>query len=218
MAPERHSVARQATARGVDREPWRVSVRGQADEDRLNRGGDKVGISRRKLLVVLGGTAATATVATVTLAGEPSVARAQVTRGRGQWTSFGSVSLLGWSRHALTQAGSHRGHDVSSDPVPSAVHGAWTDAVLVDVEVHNGTRNPMELSPGQFRVRVDDDGPTVSLYRADRVPGAMAAGTTATLRISYLVPPKGRALSLEFADAGAMTTLGLGRLDDERSL
>lgn len=218
MAPERHSSARQATARVMAREGLRGSVRGQVDEDRLDRGGDKVGISRRKLLVVLGGGAASASVATVTLAREPSGARAQVTRGRGQWTSFGSVSLLGWSRHALTRAGSHRGHDVSSDPVPSAVHGAWTDAVLVDVEVHNGTRNPMELSPGQFRVRVDDDGPTVSLYRADRVPGAMAAGTTATLRISYLVPPKGRALSLEFADAGAMTTLGLGRLDDERSL
>ena len=215
MAPERHSGARQATARGVAREGLRGSVRGHVDEDRLERGGDKVGISRRKLLVVLGGTAASATVP---LAREPSEVRAQVTRGRGQWTSFGSVSLLGWSRHALTRAGSHRGHDVSLNPVPSAVHGAWTDAVLVDVEVHNGTRNPMELSPGQFRVRVDDDGPTVSLYRADRVPGAMAAGTTATLRISYLVPPKGRAVSLEFTDAGAMTTLGLGRLDGERSL
>ena len=54
--------------------------------------------------------------------------------------------------------------------------------------------------------------------RVRTMPGAMAAGTTETLRISYLAPPKGRALSLEFADAGAMTTLGLGRLDDERSL
>jgi hypothetical protein len=179
---------------------------------------DKLAISRRKLLVVLGGTAASAAVATVTLGREPSAARAQVTRGRGQWTSFGSVSLLGWSRHSLAPAGSHRGHDVSSVPVPSAVHGAWTDAVVVDVEVHNGGRTPMELAPGQFRVRVDEDGPTVSLYRADRVAGAMAAGTTATMRISYLVPPKGRDLSLEFADAGAMTTLGLGGLDDERSL
>ena len=81
---------------------------------------------------------------------------------------------------------------------------------------------PDGASPGQFRVRVDDDGPTVSLYRADRRPGPMAAGTTATLRISYLVPPAGRALSLEFADAAATTTRGLGRLEtsgacDERA-
>jgi hypothetical protein len=213
MARERHSSARRATQMvGCD------STEESVGEDTLHGGVDKLAISRRKLLVVLGGTAASAAVATVTLGREPSAARAQVTRGRGQWTSFGSVSLLGWSRHSLAPAGSHRGHDVSSVPVPSAVHGAWTDAVVVDVEVHNGGRTPMELAPGQFRVRVDEDGPTVSLYRADRVAGAMAAGTTATMRISYLVPPKGRDLSLEFADAGAMTTLGLGGLDDERSL
>lgn len=83
---------------------------------------------------------------------------------------------------------------------------------MVEVEVRNRTRQAVELSPGQFRVRVDGDGPTVSLYRADRVPGAMAARSTTTMRISYLAPPPERPLSLEFSDAGAMTTLGLGAL------
>jgi hypothetical protein len=175
-------------------------------------------ISRRRVLVVLGSTAASASAAAATVllnvGGPPS----GVLRGRGRRTSFGSVSLLAWSRLALTpsSAGGHQHHHAaSSAPVPSAVHGAWTDAVVVDVEVHNGAKRPMELSPGQFRVRVDDDGPTVSLYRADRAPGPVDAGSTTTMRISYLVPPQGRALWLEFADAAAMTTHRLGRLDVE---
>jgi hypothetical protein len=170
-------------------------------------------ISRRHALVVLGGGAATAAVARLALfRGQSS---SDVTRGRGQWTSFGSVALLASSRLALESpaaAGHH--HTVSSTPVPSAVHGAWTDAVRVEVEVHNGSRRAMALSPGQFRVRVDGSGPTVSLYRADGGPGALEPGTTSTLQITYLAPPRGRPLSLEFADAGAMRTLALGSLDE----
>jgi hypothetical protein len=174
-------------------------------------------ISRRKILVVLGGTAATAAVANVALTRGRS--SPELTRGRGQRTSFGSVALLGWSRQALAPSApaSHHHPADPTTPVPSAVHGAWTDAVDVDVEVHNGSRVPMELSPGQFRVRVDGDGPTVSLYRADRAAGQVAAGSSTTLRISYLAPPQGQRLSLEFDDAVAMTTLALGPLDDERA-
>jgi hypothetical protein len=179
-------------------------------------------ISRRRILVVLGGTAASAAIANAALTrGRSSPG---LTRGRGQWTSFGSVSLLAWSRLALapSAAGRHQPqhrhqHLAPAVPVPSAVHGAWTDAVVVDVEVHNGARTPIALSPGQFRVRVDDDGPTVSLYRANRSPGPMTAGSTTTLRISYLAPPQERRLSLEFEDAVAMTTVALGPLDDGRA-
>jgi hypothetical protein len=170
------------------------------------------------MLVALGGTAASAAVASIVLTRGRSSAP---TRGRGEWTSFGTVALLAWSRLALAPSGEgshrHHGHEhtASSAPVPSAVHGAWTDAVVVDVEVHNGSRNPLELSAGQFRVRVDDDGPTVSLYSSDRPAGPVEPGSTTTMRISYLVPPSGPPLSLEFADASAMTTHRLGRVDDE---
>jgi hypothetical protein len=172
-------------------------------------------ISRRKILAVLAGTAASAAAANLALSRGRS--SPEPTRGRGQRTSFGSVALLAWSRQTLAPSApaSRHHHADSTTPVPSAVHGAWTDAVEVDVEVHNGTRQPMRLSPGQFRVRVDGNGPTVSLYRADRGPGAVAAGSTTTMRISYLAPPRSRPLSLEFDDADAMTTLALGRLDDE---
>ena len=98
--------------------------------------------------------------------------------------------------------------------MPSAVHGAWTDVVVVDVQVHNGSRDPIELSPGQFRVRVDGGGPTVSLYSSDRQAGPLEAGATTNLRISYLAPPPGSAISLEFADAISARTHRLGRLDE----
>jgi hypothetical protein len=170
-------------------------------------------LSRRKVLVALAGSAASAALArTVMARGRPGVP----TRGRGQPTSFGSVALLGWSRLALAPSspGHHHG-PASGAPVPSAVHGAWTDAVEVDVAVHNGSPQQMELSPGQFRMRLDR-GPTVSLYRADRVPGPLAPGSTATMRISYLAPAPEHGLSLEFDDAAVMTTLAVGRLDDVR--
>jgi|tagenome__1003787_1003787.scaffolds.fasta_scaffold20753583_2 hypothetical protein len=168
--------------------------------------------TRRKVLVALAGSAASAALARSVLTRGRAAAPAA---GRGQPTSFGSVALLGWSRLALAPSspGHHHG-PASGAPVPSAVHGAWTDAVEVDVAVHNGSRQQMELSPGQFRMRLDDGGPTVSLYRADRAPGPLAPGSTATMRISYLAPAPDHGLSLEFDDAAVMTTLAVGRLDD----
>jgi hypothetical protein len=171
-------------------------------------------LSRRKVLMALAGSAASAVLARTVLtrgsAGVPS-------RGRGQPTSFGSVVLLSWSRLALAPSSPGHHHGAGSGaPVPSAVHGAWTDAVEVDVVVHNASRRQTELSPGQFRMRVDGGGPTVSLYRADRAPGPLAPGSSATMRISYLAPAPDQGLSLEFDDAAVMSTLALGPLDEDR--
>lgn len=173
---------------------------------------EMAGVSRRAALSAAGGGVASAVAAGVVLM------RAHTSvgpiHGRAIATSFGSVSLRG-SRLLLATAGvvqHEHGHAASGALVPSAVHGAWTDAVEVDVEVHNGLHSPMELSPGQFRVRVDDTGPTVSLYSADRDAGPVEPGSTTTMRIRYLVPPPDRGLSLEFADAGAVAPVRLGRL------
>ena len=175
------------------------------------------GVSRRAAIAAAGGGAASAVAAGVVLmrahtSGGPTHGRA----GRAIATSFGSVALLGSSRPLLAPAGvaqHEHGHAASGALVPSAVHGAWTDAVEVDVEVHNGLHSPMELSPGQFRVRVDDTGPTVSLYSADRDAGPVEPGSTTTMRIRYLVPPQEHGLSLEFADTGAAAAVLLGTLE-----
>ena len=178
-------------------------------------------ISRRAVIMGLGSGAASVAAAGAVLVWARS--SSGPSRRRGAATSFGSVALLGSSRLALAPAGAAQhatahgragnpGHDVSGIPVPSAVHGAWTDAAVVDVEVHNSSQTPMELSPGQFRVRVDGGGPTVSLYSADRDAGPVEPGSTTRLRISYLVPPPDRGLSLEFADTGAAAPVRLGRV------
>lgn len=147
-------------------------------------------------------------------------------------TSFGSVAVLGssridtatarGSRHggaasgvraegALHPAAGHTGAALSTDaPVASAVHGAWTAGVVVDVEVHNRLQRAVELSPGQFRVRVDRHGPTVSLYSSDWEAAPLEPGSTTTLQISYLAPPADRSLSLVFDDTASRRSVELG--------
>ncbi len=128
-------------------------------------------------------------------------------------TSFGTVVVLGSSRIEAAAPGaahvtsSHGGADAL---VPSAVHGAWTAGVLIDVSVRNRLRRPVELSPGQFRVRVDRDGPTVSLYSSDRDAEPLEPGAARTLRITYLAPPPDLPLSLLFEDPGARRPVDLG--------
>jgi hypothetical protein len=138
------------------------------------------------------------------------------TRGRGRWTSFGTVTVLGADRlaggaahHATTHV-----HTVV-DAGTLAVHDPWRDTVVVDVEVHNGGREPLLVSPGQFRLRVGD-GPTVSLYDSDRPPGPVPAGSTTRMRISYLAPPPGDELTVEFTEAGAVSGLRVGRVEARR--
>jgi hypothetical protein len=175
-------------------------------------------LSRRGMLLGAGATGVAAVGAGALL----NRAAPPTSRGAGVWTSFGTVALVGWSRRSLAgpvdhEAGhEHAGGDehTGSVLVPSAVHGAWTDAATVDLRVHNGSQEPIELSPGQFRVRAGDEGMTVSLYSADRPAGPVPPGSTAALRIDYLVPPEGTALALEFADALSDRTHDLGRLED----
>ena len=130
----------------------------------------------------------------------------QLVGGRPTATSFGSVTVHASSRVA-TVAGGARHHLAAAAhpgdiPVASMVHGAWTDAVLVDVEVQNTSRRAVELSPGQFRMRVEG-GPTVSLYSADRDAGPLGPGAGTRLQIRYLAPPSRNRLRLEFQDLGS---------------
>ena len=174
-------------------------------------------LTRRRILVGAGATGVAALGAGVLVDRAGPGAPGQ---GAGEPTSFGSVALVGWSRRSLAPGADHTATHVHDGPhppgaealVPSAVHGAWTDAMTVEVSVHNGTRAPIELSAGQFRVRVSGGDMTVSLYAADRPAGPLAPGESALLRIDYLVPPVGLGLALEFADALSDRIHQLGRL------
>lgn len=184
-------------------------------------------MSRRGTLVALGGVVASGVSAGLVLVGKrPSTGPE---RGRGETTSFGSVALLrsrrrpagagpsgsaqpGHAQHAHLHQGtspSEAGRDLA--------HGVWSESLDVDVEVRNGSNAPILVSPGQFRVRVGDSGTTVSLYSSDRVPGMVEAGSTTDMRISYLVPPRGTPLSLEFSEPGAVRGVRVGRLASRRA-
>lgn len=181
-------------------------------------------ISRRAVVVAVGGSAMS--FAAISLSRSRSWTGG--TRGGPARTSFGSVAVLGSSRidgaaappHGAHAAGPqstavhpavHPGGALSADaPSGSAVHGAWTAGVVVDVEVHNRLRRPIELSPGQFRVSVDGGGPTVSLFSSDREAAPLEAGATTTLQISYLAPPPDQRLSLVFDDTGSQSPVDLG--------
>jgi hypothetical protein len=171
-------------------------------------------MSRRGLVIVVGA----GTLAAAFGLAHP-FGSATVEQGQRHRTSFGSVTLLGSARVAAATAGAHgaahaatvagRAADV---PVGSRVHGAWTDAVVVDLDVRNDRTQLLGLSPGQFRLRVGATGPTVSLYSADRDAGVLATGAAARMRITYLAPPPDQELSVEFDDPGAGARLVLGRV------
>ena len=102
----------------------------------------------------------------------------------------------------------HPGHEFSDDGLANP-HGIWSETVLVGVEVHNGLDRPMLFSPGQFRLRVGADGPTVTAYDAERPPGGLEADSTLTTWVSFLAPEDADDLSVEFSDPEADDVLSL---------
>ncbi|HEX8781002.1 MAG TPA: hypothetical protein VF728_07515 [Nocardioides sp.] len=181
-------------------------------------------VDRRVLLLVTGSGLVTTLVTGRALLTGPL----GPTRGAGVTTSFGSIVLLGWAYEALAPGSAAHGsgdpvgrgghpagavRDRAPRPVPSAVHGAWTDAVAVELEVHNGSRAPLVLSPGQFLVRVQRGGPTVALYSADHGGEPVAPGTSTRMQIRYLVPPPDREVSLEYVGSVGRRPLRIGTLE-----
>jgi hypothetical protein len=127
-----------------------------------------------------------------------------ISRGAGAWTSFGTVAVLRAERQSrLGAATSAAGHgDHASAPVTSLEPGNHTfaDVVALEVEVHNGTSGPVLLSPGQLRLRLGEQGPTVTPRDSGRAVGAVAAGATERLWVSYLAPSDAGELAAEFTD------------------
>lgn len=171
-------------------------------------------LSRRHVFLGLGGTLTTGVAARAWLGGGSGSGRSP-SRGRGKWTTFGSVALLGWNRQhhdtmsaAIRHGGGHQGGHQADDGLANP-HGVWAESVLVGLEVHNGLDRPMLFSPGQFRLRVGADGPTVTAYDTERPPGALPAGSTLTTWVSFLAPKGADDLAVEFADPDADDVLAM---------
>jgi hypothetical protein len=190
----------------VIRQPW-----GAGTADGPDPAGGLPDLSRRHLLAALAGTALAAGAAGAVVAGAPdgpAGGRATPSRGRGAATSFGSVAVVGALRAPRPDDGGHL-HGDGQAPSGALLDSTWSDTVRADVEVHNGLDRAVLMSPGQFRLRVGRDGPTVSPYAVGSVAGPVAPGATVTTWVTYLAPAGATALSLEYTDTGRPGVLRL---------
>lgn len=103
----------------------------------------------------------------------------------------------------------HGDRPLPEDPDEPAGHGIWPQAVLVGVQVHNGLDRPLLFSPGQFRLRVGPNGPSVTPYAAEGPSQGLAARTTLTTWVSFLTPDDADDLAVEFTETGAEDVLSI---------
>lgn len=134
-------------------------------------------------------------------------------------TSFGTVSLLG--ARVSGRTASH-GHDTATTAAAGAAaaaatlaaHRTWPGLLRVDVAIANLLERAVAFSPGQFRLRVGADGPTVTALDTELTPGALAAGRTVRTWLTFLVPASPALLSLSFEDTAATLSLALHAVED----
>jgi hypothetical protein len=99
-------------------------------------------------------------------------------------------------------ADSH-GHDadIPVNPAsPQPVNLTWAEVVLVEVELHNSTSEPVLFSPGQLRLRLAPSSTTVTPQGYGQSAGTLAPGATEHHWISYLAPSGSSRLELEYTD------------------
>lgn len=95
------------------------------------------------------------------------------------------------------------GHDGAppEDPNwPQPVNLTWGDVVLLEVELHNSSQEPVLFSPGQLRLRLLPSGTTVTPQDFDRGLGSVEPGAAEHLWISYLAPHDALAMELEYSE------------------
>ena len=162
---------------------------------------------RRQTFLMLAGalTAGAGTIALIRAEGKSAVA---ITRGRGAWTSSGTIAVLGFSRHLRTVG--HSGEHVPSASTAVVGH-TWPVVLTAKITLHNGLNRPLLVSPGQLRLQVGSEGPTVSPLDAGFRAGPQAAGATLTTWVSYLTPDDERPLTLQYSEPGVLAAIPLGR-------
>jgi hypothetical protein len=122
-------------------------------------------------------------------------------------TSIGPMSVQRVERFAGPPHGAgHAGADGRSD------------RIKVSVTLTNDRHRRRPFSPGQFRLRLNDAGTTVTATRPNPPPGSIAAGQTLRQRLTFVVPAPRSAFTLVFDDIGraAPVRVELGSLPGRR--
>lgn len=126
---------------------------------------------------------------------------------RGRQTSFGTVEIRKAERRPRLTASDPQATGVSSGHNNHGSTGSlkpgnhtWADVVLVELEVQNLQKYPILLAAGQLRLKVGDEGISVTPNGTGRQSGPIAAGATERFAISYLAPSDTDKFSAEFSD------------------
>ncbi|MBG6178929.1 hypothetical protein [Arthrobacter sp. CAN_A1] len=170
---------------------------------------DRTGLTRRVFGVLIG-----VTVAGTAAAGGLLVAGASA-GPPGVKTSFGSVRLTeaerqlrflpatgpsGVGAQKLTGT-AHGGHNAVGATVQPA-NSTWGEHLALRLELRNDSDQPVLFAPGQLRLQIGADGPTVTNRDAEAVTGPLPAESTMSLWISFLVPSGETRLSAGFTEPG----------------
>jgi hypothetical protein len=169
----------------------------------IDQSGD-ISLTRRVFGALSG--AAIALTAGGTIAGVAS--SGSVAGGDAVRTSFGTVQITSAERQSRLQAKSggsdpaHATHAEASNPrgLQQPANNTWGSHLLVELTVHNDTAAPILLPPGQLRLKVGTDGPTITNRGSSGVPATLGTNETARMLISFLIPSDAFHFSAEFID------------------
>lgn len=120
--------------------------------------------------------------------------------------------LAGAATGADGAAADSHGHgaEIPANPgSPQPVNLTWGEVVLVEVELHNSTSEPVLFSPGQLRLRLAPSSVTVTPQGYGQSAGILAPGATEHHWISYLAPSSSARMELEYTDPVQDAVLGL---------
>lgn len=131
-------------------------------------------------------------------------------------TGAGTRSVSAAGRAATIQRVSaptdSHGHDdgvLPQDGWPQPANLTWGDVVLLEVALKNSRPAPVLFAPGQLRLKLVPSGTTVTPQDFNRGPGAIAAGATEHLWISYLAPHDSLDMELEYSEPELDGTMSL---------
>lgn len=183
----------------------------------------------RRVFGALSGAALALTAGGTIAAGMAS--GGSVLSSTGVRTSFGSVEITLAERQSRLQStfdgrpsagptagSSHAAHGEGSGNrrLQQPANNTWGSHLLVELMAHNDTSAPLRLPPGQLRLKVGTNGPTITNRGSSGVPAPLGAGETARMLISFLVPSDSFHFTAEFIDPwdhSAPLDLRLPRID-----
>ncbi|WP_051479226.1 hypothetical protein [Arthrobacter sp. H5] len=125
--------------------------------------------------------------------------------GEQDWvpTSFGGVRIAAAERQARLGGrdtpATHSTHGAAAGGTQPANH-TWGDHLVVKLEVRNESDRDVLFAPGQLRLRIGVNGPSVTNRGADVAKEILAAGSRRAYWISYLVPTGEADMKTEFTD------------------